>query len=337
MMMKHHQHHQQHQIQNFSTSNTKLKTLADYKNEKHEAKQDRTEQYTQKQTRNIRLKTRRDPTKANYNKVQFHSFFNTLKQNQEFLDREARRRCLDWNLRVSVMVERLPIIMPEKEEWEKDYEELRLYLDRFRPVYPKELGFRDPKEQDIPTDEEVLARLPKGYKPAPRITPADESGNIQTMERKLDRRLYLTINQVENKNDNSENTNGKSTSGGYGSAGSGYGCRWSLPTVSLQHNETLLDAGKRATTQYAGPDLDIVCMGFAPMGVYMQEYDDVDLQKTYFGDKTFYFKVTVAGGDVDESIMSNFKDWGWLDRSEISNKMKEERGEEAGKFYHYLL
>ena len=142
----------------FSTK-TKLKTLADYTREKQEAKQRRTEQYANKQNRKLRLKTRRDPEKARYNRNQFHAFFDVLKDRQEFLDRQARRQGLDWHIRVSVMVERLPVIMPERQDWEKEYEELRLYLDRFRPVYPSELGFRDPKMHDIPTDEEVLGEF----------------------------------------------------------------------------------------------------------------------------------------------------------------------------------
>jgi len=57
------------------------------------------------------------------------------------MDRKARQAGLPWKVRVCAVVERLPVILPDREEWETNYEELSAYLQQFGREYPKELGF----------------------------------------------------------------------------------------------------------------------------------------------------------------------------------------------------
>ena len=55
--------------------------------------------------------------------------------------------------------------MPDKEEWETDYEELDAYLKQFGRDFPKELGFRpgapntDAGESWVTNYDEILGEL----------------------------------------------------------------------------------------------------------------------------------------------------------------------------------
>ncbi len=43
----------------------------------------------------------------------------------------------------------------------------------------------------------IFAALPPpGFTPAPRVTKADEAGNVQTLDRKLKDRVYLVVDGV---------------------------------------------------------------------------------------------------------------------------------------------
>ena len=60
------------------------------------------------------------------------------------------------------MVERLPIITPDREQWESDYMQLQSELSRYDDIaYPKELGFEDPIDRKIYTEEELLGTFIK--------------------------------------------------------------------------------------------------------------------------------------------------------------------------------
>ncbi len=139
-----------------TTSTVKFTSLDHYNAQKRAAKDRRAELYDVKVARAKKLKTRRDNNKKNYNKNLFRSWFDPMTSRQNFLDREARRQGMKWNIKVSAMIERLPIITPDKHDWEKDYMDLHAKLSKYDNIrYPKEFGFADPMEQEILSDEEL--------------------------------------------------------------------------------------------------------------------------------------------------------------------------------------
>ncbi len=159
--------------------------------------------------------------------------------------------------------------------------------------------------------------LPEGFTPAPRITEADKSGEIQTLNRKLTTRLYLSVKPNEEEG-------------------------WMLPTtlLKLDEKETFLDGAKRVTKSVAGNDLTLLCMSNCPMGVDVVEYSEEEKAangRKVFGEKTFYMRVQYDDGGVNENKMKKMDDWGWLTREEIVEKILEDKGDEASKFYKYLL
>ena len=125
---------------------------------KKAAKEHRRALYEKKVARQESLKTRRGPNKGS-KKKQFREWFEPLRQAQLFQEREARRLNLPWKIRVATIIERLPVITPDKPKWQKDYVELRDYLDTFGKIYPKELGFQPDDIAETmghPTTEEDL-------------------------------------------------------------------------------------------------------------------------------------------------------------------------------------
>jgi ADP-ribose pyrophosphatase YjhB (NUDIX family) len=281
-----------------------------YAEKKQAEKQKRTERYNQKVARLERLKTRRDGKPLDLLKNKFREWFDKKRIYQEIQDRKARQENMEWDIQVAAIVERLPVVTPDKPQWEQDYIDLRTYLDQFGKEYPPELGM--PESDDFAmTEEDLLAALPEGFTPAPRITPADESGDVKTLDRRLSTRVYFTILE-----DSDES-------------------KWEFPTVAVGNNETLLDAAKRAVQDAAGSKLELWCPSNCPVAVDLRVYPDEEQQsRGKFGSKTFFMKVQYDEGPV---VTTKVKDYAWLERSELTERVKQERGEHASKFYHYLL
>jgi len=229
---------------------------------------------------------------------------------------------------VAVLIERPSVILPDLDGWMEDWDMMRGEMDRWGKVWPKELGFQDPMDMEVMTKDELMAQLPEGFTPMPRETAADESGLLQTLDRRLKTRLYLSVRPND--------ADG-----------------WTVPTMDLresssssskQKDETIVDCAKRAVSDVVGDgDLKVVYIGNSPMGVTMASYDELGVGEDkgndgFFGVKTFYLRVQYDSGTLDEERLGKMVgDWGWLDRGEMTERVREEKGEDLGKFYHYLL
>lgn len=310
---------------------SKLESLEQYYAEKKAAKQRRLEQYLKKQERQSKLATRRDETKKNYWKKQYRTWFDTYSSKQSYLDREARRKGMSWKIKVAAMIERLPVVTPDKPDWELDYLNLSAELSKYDSIkYPDELGMANPMDQEILTEEELYALLPEGLVPSPRVTDADTSGNIQTLNRKLKTRVYLSIKPTDEEG-------------------------WTFPTrtLDIDNQETFLEGAKNATKSVVGEDLILRCLSNCPMGIDLTAYSNEERETNnnnnnnnnngndddqYFGEKVFYMRVQYEDGDVDSTLMDEtMNDWGWLDRDEMEERVALERGEMTGKFFKYML
>ena len=161
----------------------------------------------------------------------------------------------------------------------------------------------------------TTAQLPEGFTPAPRVTEADKSGDVQTLNRKLNTRVYLTIKPNEDEG-------------------------WMLPTTSINidKKETILEGAKLATKMVAGDSLELFCPSNCPMGVKTIEYTEEERKANgdaFFGEKTFYMRIQYDDGDVKESSIGKMNDWGWLTRDEMVDKVS--GNDDAVTFYKYML
>jgi hypothetical protein len=228
----------------------------------------------------------------------FHEWFDPQRTFMEVLDRRARKSGLPFQVRVMAVVERLPVVIPDRENWEKEFEDLQDYLDCFGAVYPEDAPFM-PNESEDPgddhlTDEELFALLPEGFKVMPRITEHDESGNVRTTNRKLSDKLYLTVQD----NDNVVVGNEARLKD-----------KWVYPSSVVKDSETMLDAIKRAVKRTIGERVEIWYPSAAPMGVQIRPFKKAQQTSTgFFGEKLFFYKVQYDEGDVADSLKEEGND-----------------------------
>lgn len=280
--------------------------------------------------RRAKLATRRrDPNRAaaadkgrhhrSDSKVAFRSWFVARRVSDEYMNRKARQLGLDWKINVSAMLIRNSVVLPDKEPWEVDMENLQAHLGQFGKMYPKALIDVDYDAPVAITDEELMELLPEGYTPAPRVTEDDLSGNVRTTNRKLKTDVYLAVQDEPNG-------------------------LWRLPTVSLRDDddETLLQAAQRAVAEAVGPAVEHWTVSNAPLSVQMVAFgendrtNDPSLQGLY-GTKTFFLKLYYDEGEASTAAGRGLHDYAWLDRDEIVDRVKEQQGDEAATYYRYLL
>jgi large subunit ribosomal protein L46 len=150
--------------------------------------------------------------------------------------------------------------------------------------------------------------VPEGaeeFVPPPRETEADASGDTKTLDRRLKTRIYFALMENENS--------------------------WGFPSSDLQPEETLREAAERVTKEKLGEDMEFVALSNCPIAVDLK----VDKNDTYYGTKTFYMKIQYTKGTPQR--LKGAMDYGWLDRTELSEKAMMTGGESARKFFHYML
>jgi large subunit ribosomal protein L46 len=275
---------------------------------KRAAKDRRRVLFEAKQERLQKIASRRSGRPRDEKRREFREWFIRRKVNEEYMERKARQAGLGWNHKVAVLLERPAIVLPDMEPWEEDFYNLEAHLSQFGKLYPKEFLEDADDSSSMPmTQEELLQFLPKGYTPAPRETEADASGNVRTVDRKLKTSIYLLLQQNGN---------------------------WQLPTIQLQNEETLVDAAKRAMDTMVGSQLEFWCPSNAPFAVDMTAGSEGN-DSTY-GTKTFFLKVQYDEGDIVKDILAA-DDFAWLERSEVVDRVRQERDEDAARFYQYML
>jgi hypothetical protein len=134
-----------------------------YQARKDAAKQKRRETYERTQDRLVRLSTRRDHSPKDVMRGKFRQWWDGEMQYHDHLLRMAKRDGRPWRIRVSVMVERIPVVIPDMDKWEREYVDLRDWLWTYGKEYPEETGFMyamdKPEDHVVPTDEELLGEF----------------------------------------------------------------------------------------------------------------------------------------------------------------------------------
>jgi hypothetical protein len=107
------------------------------------------------------------------------------------------------------------------------------------------------------------------------------------------------------------------------------GDNWTFPSVEIKQDETLLAAAQRAV---ADTKLELYCPSNAPVASSM---DLLENDANYFGVKTFFYRLQYDDGKVETS--DALAKYAWLDRQEIVEHVKEQKGDGASQFYRYIL
>lgn len=218
-----------------------------------------------------------------------------------------------WRICAAVSIERLPIITPEltgmpakmnallnrleNEQSLKSDHEMR-HLEDIEIAEKKKAGETVPVEKlNLITafdDEERWKIEANKFTPASRKTESESKNDIRSLERCLDRSLFLIVQ------------NGKN---------------WCLPRMSNENGESLKETAERAIQTFFGEQFKAQVMGNAPFSHYTFKYskkhqEDQNLR----GEKVFIYKAYFQEGMLDLN-KEMYQDYQWLKREELLQKV----------------
>jgi len=179
------------------------------------------------------------------------------------------------------VLERYPVIMPELPAWEKEYQE-----------WSEEKQLK--KRKELPAElietrynEENAGVL--DWEPAPRITPDDTAKNMKSLNRALDKKLYLIV---------------KSKDG-----------LWHFPHLEHQAGETMRQTADRVAATVAPMD-EVFVLGNAPSGHFAIPEGD-SLAGAEPGDVLFYYRANYLASTFMLPKTSGAVDWAWATNEEV--------------------
>lgn len=167
------------------------------------------------------------------------------------------------------------------------------------PEYQMEALLKDsimvvPKKGEV-IEEENIPAVDESMRPAPRVTEADEANDQKSLNRLLQRTLYLVV-QDEKKN-------------------------WGFPADLLVKRESLHQAAERILVQAAGVNMNTWVVGNAPIGHEEHDHRQPIVDENgvrWLGAKTFFMKARIMAGQADLSNSTfGLKDFKWLAKEEL--------------------
>ncbi|KKK23945.1 hypothetical protein P175DRAFT_0487489 [Aspergillus ochraceoroseus IBT 24754] len=134
-------------------------------------------------------------------------------------------------------------------------------------------------------------------RPFSRETEADKKGDFKSLNRALQRTLYLLVQSKD-----------------------GY---WKLPSSPVAEGETLRLAAERTLAQSAGANMNTFMVGFHPVGHHVYNFVKPKTNETtgtqLAGEKTFFIKGRIMAGQADLSgNVQNLQDFKWVAKDEIA-------------------
>lgn len=191
------------------------------------------------------------------------------------------------NTVVSVLFERLPVVVPKIDPVVYAFQEFSF---RWRQQYRKEYPERFLRKSDARGKGDYQM----DYVPAPRITEADKSNDKRSLQRALDRRLYLLLHGTTYGSPNAKPT-------------------WHFPEKVYESEDTLRKCAESALNSVIGDLSHAYFVGNAPMGhmVIQPTESSHDLQPL----KRFFFKSQVIGASkLNIGKCDNFV---WVTKDEL--------------------
>lgn len=134
----------------------------------------------------------------------------------------------------------------------------------------------------------------KAYQLAERQTDADRKKNVKSVNQKLDKTLFLLIEQQI-----------------------GQRKHMLLPQGKRAAGESMRQTAERVLTANVGNNLSVKFYGNAPCGFYKYKYPTNE-RKEAVGAKIFFFRATFQGGDVDERTSGSHE---WQDDVGLQTKL----------------
>ncbi|KAK9366088.1 39S mitochondrial ribosomal protein L46-domain-containing protein [Lipomyces kononenkoae] len=149
-------------------------------------------------------------------------------------------------------------------------------------------------ERDVERESEESAKIYAKIVPRSRITEADKKNNFRSLERKLDRTLYLLV-----KKDREENA-------------------WKFPAAEVLDGETLARTAARLLHEAGGLNMNTWLVSNTPAAYHHYSYKPEDKEK-YGGAKIFYLKSRIFAGTFVPQKGSGIVDYAWVTKDEIQD------------------
>ncbi|KAI9678938.1 MAG: 54S ribosomal protein L17 mitochondrial [Trizodia sp. TS-e1964] len=177
-------------------------------------------------------------------------------------------------------------------------DELLVGAKESEPEYQIQALLKDsiPSKVEGPDHVNVQQSEEEFEAPMPRVTEADKSGDQRSLNRLLQKTLYLLVRGKEG--------------------------RWNFPHDALVGNENLHDAAERILVQTGGLNMNTWVIGRVPIGSYNFKFPNPRLigekKLEELGEKTFFIKARIMAGQADlaENALG-LQEFKWLSKEEI--------------------
>ncbi|CAO2827374.1 unnamed protein product [Amaranthus hypochondriacus] len=184
----------------------------------------------------------------------------------------------------SVLFERLPVVIPQIDPIIYAFQEFSIrWKQQYRRMYPDE--FYKKYESRGKGDYQI------DYEPAPRTTEADKKNDRRSLQRALDRRLYLLLHGTTN-----ASADGKPV--------------WHFPEKVYKNEETLRKCAESALQSVLGDLKHTYFVGNAPMGHMV--FEPADKAGPL---KRFFFKSQVIA--TNKFDIGGCDDFVWVTKDEL--------------------
>ncbi|KAL8943486.1 MAG: hypothetical protein Q9216_001021 [Gyalolechia sp. 2 TL-2023] len=186
-----------------------------------------------------------------------------------------------------------------KEGWN---DEVLMGARESEPEEQVEALLRD-AEVEVPKgegEEEAEVKKQVVAKPMPRVTEADRVGDKKSLDRLLQRTLYLVVRKGDGK--------------------------WWFPSDGLVGKESLHTAAERILVQTGGLNMNTWIVGNIPLGHYIRNYSlpATDKEKSIEtrGEKYFFMKGRIMAGQANlKDNAHGLTDFQWLAKDELQNTL----------------
>ncbi|KAI0798081.1 39S mitochondrial ribosomal protein L46-domain-containing protein [Abortiporus biennis] len=176
-----------------------------------------------------------------------------------------------------------------KEEEEREREAFGSLRPSSSKVQAEEKNESSPAQQQSP---DILGEE-EDVQPMPRVSEADKTGDVKSLERKMERNLYLLLL-------------GKDASGKQ---------VWRFPQGPVETGELLHEAASRDLEAECGSGMDTWIVSRQPVGVYQSP----KASQSY----TFFYKGHILAGQAKPDNKS-VADFAWLTKEEIKPKVDQD-------------
>ena len=215
------------------------------------------------------------------------------KQSEEH-EAKAAALGLSWRTLSASIMHRYPTVTSDSEPWERDMWAMQDKIEgRKREHFMSQVGGTDAQmiPDDDPTYEEILESLP--FKPASRVTEADEKNDRHSMDRKLPESLFLIVKR--NRADNA----------------------WQFPQGKLQDSETNMRVAAERVLDRAVGKTKRYFISNAPVGHLCYAYPpDMQQQRKQYGAKVYFYRSQLLVGAIKLETRL-YTDYAWIARSEV--------------------